>query len=201
MAHDSAPQPFTPAADMRALDLDPATTALIVVDLQNGLLARPLAPHSSKTVLSNTVTLAETVTAHGGSVIRVTMDFSDLPRQAVDAPSKMPEGLPTQFFDLAPEIAALTGITMNKRQWGSFHGTELDLLLRRRKIEVVIVCGVATNFGIESTVREAWQHGYAVVVAEDACSSLSTEMHEFAVAKIFPAIARIRSTARIVAAL
>jgi len=63
------------------------------------------------------------------------------------------------------------------------------------------VCGVATNFGIESTVREAWQHGYAVVVAEDACSSLSTEMHEFAVAKIFPAIARIRSTARIVAAL
>jgi len=201
MAHDSAPQPFTPAADMTALDLDPATTALIVVDLQNGLLARPLAPHSSKTVLGNTVTLAETVTAHGGPVIRVTMDFSDLPRQAVDASSQMPEGLPAQFFELAPEIAALTGVIVTKRQWGSFHGTALDLLLRRRKIEVVIVCGVATNFGIESTVREAWQHGYAVVVAEDACSSLSTEMHEFAVAKIFPAIARIRPTARIVAEL
>lgn len=186
---------------MKTLDLDPATTALIVVDLQNGLLARPLTPHSSKTILDNTVTLAEAFTAHGGAVIRVMMDFSDLPRQAVDAPSRMPAGLPAQFFELAPEIAALTGITLTKRQWGSFHGTELDLLLRRRKIEVVVVCGVATNFGIESTAREAWQHGYAVVVAEDACSSLSNEMHEFAVAKIFPAIARIRSSARILAAL
>src|SRR5579872_5342831 len=66
LIHDvpfNTPRPFTPTADMRTLDLESTTTALIVVDLQNGLLARPLAPHSSSTVLGNTVTLAEAVSA------------------------------------------------------------------------------------------------------------------------------------------
>jgi nicotinamidase-related amidase len=182
---------------MRPLGLTASTTALIIVDLQNGLLGRQLAPHSSRAVVENAVRLAHAFMAQGGTVIRISMDFSDLPRQAVDRSSTLPEGLPAEFFEFAPEVAALDGIVVTKRKWGSFHGTELDLLLRRRKIEGIVVCGIATNFGVESTVREAWQHGYAVVVAEDACSSLSVELHDFAVTKIFPAIARVRSTAEI----
>jgi len=64
-----------------------------------------------------------------------------------------------------------------------------------------IVCGVATNFGVEQTVREGWQLGYSVVVAEDASTSYGAEMHGFALERIFPRIARTRSTAEIVAAL
>jgi nicotinamidase-related amidase len=182
---------------MPPLDLTPATTALIIVDLQNGLLGRQFAPHASSGVVQNAVKLGNALTARGGTVIRISTDFSDQPRQAVDRSSPLPAGLPAEFFQFAPEIAALDGIVVIKRQWGSFHGTELDLLLRRRKIETIVVCGIATNFGVESTVREGWQHGYAVIVAEDACSSLSAELHKFAIATIFPAISRVRSTAEI----
>ncbi|MGO9757626.1 MAG: isochorismatase family protein, partial [Roseiarcus sp.] len=93
------------------------------------------------------------------------------------------------------------GIVITKRQWGAFYGTELDLQLRRRGIGTVVLAGVATNFGVESTAREAWQHNYAVVVAEDAVTSLSEELHRFSIDKILPRIARVRSTAEIVGAL
>ena len=57
------------------------------------------------------------------------------------------------------------------------------------------------ELGVESTAREAWQHNYNVVVAEDACSSMGPEMHQFAVQKIFPRIALVRSTAEVLGAV
>jgi nicotinamidase-related amidase len=101
-----------------------------------------------------------------------------------------------------PEIAALHGgVVITKRQWSAFHGTELDLQLRRRKITSIVLGGIATNFGVESTARDAWQHGYEVVIAEDMCSSMGAGLHEFAMQKILPRVGRIRSTADILSAL
>ena len=101
-----------------------------------------------------------------------------------------------------PEIGSLDAdITIVKRQWGAFHGTELDLQLRRRGITTIVLAGVATNFGVESTAREAWQHHYRVIVAEDSCSSLAEGMHAFSIEKILPRIARIRSTASVLTAM
>ena len=106
------------------------------------------------------------------------------------------------FAEFPPEIAAIPAdLTITKRQWSAFFGTELDLQLRRRGITTVVLGGIATNFGIESTARDAWFQNYAVVVAEDAASSLDAELHRFSIEKILPRLARVRSTAEIVAAL
>src|SRR5262249_51459503 len=104
--------------------------------------------------------------------------------------------------EFVPEISALNSeVVITKRQWGAFHGTELDLQLRRRGIDTIVLVGIATNFGVESTAREAWQHGYSVIVAEDACTSMSADMHAFSVEKILPRISRVRSTEEVAAAL
>ena len=85
-------------------------------------------------------------------------------------------------------------IRIHKRQWGAFTGTPLDLHLRRRGITTIVLAGIATNFGVESTARHAWELGYDLIIAEDACTSRSAELHEFAIANILPQIARIRSS-------
>jgi nicotinamidase-related amidase len=98
------------------------------------------------------------------------------------------------------EIAALTpDVAIVKRNWSAFYGTELDLQLRRRGIRTVILTGIATNFGVEATVRDAYAHNYAVIVAEDAITTMTAEMHRFACTAIFPRLSRLRSTAEILA--
>jgi nicotinamidase-related amidase len=92
-------------------------------------------------------------------------------------------------------------LVITKRQWSAFYGTELDLQLRRRRIDTLILAGVMTNFGVESTARDAWQSNYSVLIAEDACSSLDAEMHYFSIARILPRITRLRSTAEIIRGL
>ena len=189
-----------------SLSLDPARTAVVLIDLQKGILSMPLSPHSAGTVTANGVALARAVASGGGLAARVNVafasDLSDRPQGMVDAPpAASPGGLPADYSTFHPDVAALDAVTVTKRQWGAFHGTALDDLLRRRRIDTVVVTGVATNFGVEQTVREAWQLGYSALVAEDACSSFDDAMHAFALEKIFPRIARTRSTADILAAL
>lgn len=187
--------------------LDPQKTALILIDLQQGLLSMPLAPHSPQTVITNGLRLAATMKQRGGFVIQVRVDFSsgyaDRPGQDVDQPMSLPaEGLPEGWATFPPALASLDAdIVITKRQWSAFFGTELDLQLRRRGLTHVVIGGLATNFGVESTARDAWQQDYAVVIAEDICSTFSTEMHLFALEKTLPRVARIRKTDEIIAQL
>ena len=112
------------------------------------------------------------------------------------------EGLLENWATLVPEILALPArVLITKRQQSAFYGTELDLQLRRRGIATVVISGVATNFGVEATARDAHNLNYAVVIAADACSSVAPTLHEFAIAKILPRIARVRSSSDIIAAL
>ena len=187
-----------------SLTLDPRSTALILIDLQKGIVSRPLDPHDAGTVVANGAKLATAAAKTGGLVVAVNVAFSkddgDRLKAPIDAP--MAGGaMPPDWSDLVPEIAALNApVTITKRNWSAFHGTELDLQLRRRGIETIVVGGIATNFGVESTAREGWQYGYQVIIAEDACSSSGGEgMHQFAVEKIFPRLGRVRPTAEILA--
>jgi len=68
---------------------------------------------------------------------------------------------------------------------GCLYWTELDLQLRRRGIRTIVLGGVATNMGVESTARQAWELNYEVVIAKEATTSLATDMHEFAITKVF----------------
>ena len=81
-----------------------------------------------------------------------------------------------------------------KHHWGAFYGTELDLQLRRRGIRRIILGGISTNIGVESTARSAAEHGYELVVAEDLCSASSAEMHAFSFKHILPRLARITTS-------
>lgn len=181
--------------------------ALVVVDLQQGILRLPFAPYSADAVLSNGAQLAKVFRKSAAPVALTRVawadDFADALTQSVDRPLPMPPGgLPTDWADLADDLeVGLRDIVITKRQWNAFHGTELDLQLRRRGIKTLVLAGVATNMGVESTARAAYELGYQLVFVEDAISSVSAEMHAFSVQTLFPMLGWVRSTQQVIAAL
>lgn len=189
------------------LTLDAKTTALVLIDLQQGILAIPLTPTDAAHVVARAVALAGALATAGGLVVAVNVDYArdyaDRPNQPTDAPLRLPpEGLPDAWAMLVPEVAALDApVRITKRQQSAFFGTELDLQLRRRGIATVVIAGVATNFGVEATARDASNLNYAVVIASDGCSSTAPGWHDFAVTNILPRIARVRACAEIIDAL
>ena len=194
-------------ADPPGLTLDARSTAFVIIDLQRGIVARESGPHSPSQVIENAARIGRSCREAGGLIIPVRVTFSpsgaDRLRQPVDAPMVVPPGgFPADWAQLVPEIAALDAeVGIAKRHWGAFYGTELDLQLRRRGVTTILLAGIATNFGVESTAREAWQHGYDVVVVEDACTSVDAAMHRFSIQRILPRVSRVRSTADVLAAL
>lgn len=190
-----------------SLSIDPRSTALVIIDLQHGIVANQLTPHDAKSVIDNSERIAKALRAAGGTIVAVHVGFSsdaaDRLRQPVDSPMQLPPGgLPANWSDFVPQIAALDAqVVIKKRQWSAFHGTELDLQLRRRGVRTVVITGIATNFGVEGTARDAWSSSYEVVIAEDACSGNGPDMHRFAIDKILPRVARIRKTSEIVEAI
>ncbi|MDB5707916.1 MAG: hydrolase [Sphingomonas bacterium] len=182
--------------------LDPATTALILVDLQNGIVGMQIAPRSGPEVVETAKALAARFRAAGAPVVQVHVgwraDGADRPSQAADRPSPFPPGgLPEAFTQFSDGVREPGDIAVLKHHWGAFTGTDLDLQLRRRGIRTVVLAGIATNFGVESTARSAWELSYDVVIAEDATTSRSAELHDFAIQHILPQIARIRPGAEI----
>jgi len=182
------------------ITLDPKLTALVLIDLQKGVLARELAPYTAEQLLTTAKGLADRFRHAGAIVVAVNVgfskDFKDGLRQPVDQPMAIPPGgLSVEFSELVEGIAKPGDIFITKRQWSAFHGTELDLQLRRRGINTIVLAGVSTNIGVESTARQAWELGYNLILAEDGASSLSGEMHAFAVSKIFPRISRVAKSA------
>jgi nicotinamidase-related amidase len=182
--------------------LDPRTTALVLIDLQKGILARELAPYSSQQVTQVGIDLAQNFRKAGAPVGLVNVAFSkdrkDVLSQPVDQPNVPPPGgYPADFSELADGLAQPGDLHITKRQWGAFYGTELDLQLRRRGILTIVIGGVATNMGVESTARNAYEHGYGVVFVEDAMSTFTADMHNFAVKTIFPRLGRVVKSADI----
>lgn len=90
---------------------------------------------------------------------------------------------------------------INKRQWGAFFGTDLDLQLRRRGIETIVLCGISTSIGVDATAREAYQHGYHQIFVEDAMTASTKEEHDYVCNYIFPSIGQIRSSEEVILAL
>lgn len=181
------------------MDIDPAATALVVIDLQRGIVARDCTPHSSADVVANAAKLLRRFRERGALVVLVHVGFSadDRDRLKPNAEEKVPprSAMAPDFSELVPELErAASDIVVMKHQWGAFYGTELDLQLRRRGIRTLVLAGISTNFGVESTARDAYERGYDLLFVEDAMSGLSPGAHEFAVKTIFPRIGRIVTT-------
>src|SRR6185295_19222768 len=130
------PLHLLPGAIM-SLRLDPRTTALVLIDLQAGLLAMSLQPYDAGQILATAGRLGRSLREAGGTIVLVRIDFApgyaDRPPQLVDAPMLLPaEGPPAGWSTLAPDMTALEpDVIITKRQWSAFFGTELDLQLRR----------------------------------------------------------------------
>ena len=178
------------------MQLNANTTALILIDLQKGVLARPTAPHTATLVYERSKRLAARLRAAGSLVVWVRVsfatDFADAPRAKVDEPgnlSALPPG-----WDEFPEPLHPADVMVTKRQWGAFYGTDLDLQLRRRGVRTIALGGIATSIGVESTARSAWEHAYELIICEDLCTDLSAETHASSFKHIFPRLARIASS-------
>ncbi len=188
-----------------SLELTPQQTALVLIDLEHGIVGRELAPHAGKDVVARCAQLAANVRKAGGIVLYVHVLLHEILHLPADQPMMKPGAPPPppEASDLVPEAGynAATDHLVAKRQWGAFYSTSLEQQLRRKGIRTVILGGVATNFGVESTARTAYDQGFEVVFAEDAMSTVSPEMHTFAITKIFPIIGRVRTSVEIAEAL
>jgi nicotinamidase-related amidase len=185
------------------LDFHPQSTALIVIDLQQGIVGRESAPHSSADVIRNVRTLADTLRARGATIVFVHVNLAEILRLPVDQPTPRGAGAaPPSASELIPEIGLQpSDVVILKRQWGAFYGTGLEQQLRRRGIHTIIMSGIATNFGVESTARAAFDRGYELIFAEDAMSSVSADAHRFSTTQIFPRMGRVRSSQQIAEAV
>ncbi|ARD38102.1 hydrolase [Edwardsiella ictaluri] len=187
------------------LQLDPATTALVLIDLQQGILPVAVVPYTGSAVVARAATLAAAFRARAMPVILVRVGWSasgaDALRQPVDAPASGGT-LADNWWDYPPALTPQAqDIQIVKHQWGAFYGTDLDLQLRRRGIDTLVLGGISTNIGVESTARSAWEHGYGLWIAEDLCAAADEVQHRHSFRYIFPRIARVSHSAALLAAL
>lgn len=178
--------------------IEAGKTALVVIDLQNGIVNRQHAPYTGAQVVQNASRLINAFTEKGAFValVRVsTVDGKDMLKPSLD--SKMNTLQFQEGWDnLVPEISNVKNThIITKRQWGAFFGTDLDLQLRRRGIHTIVLCGISTAIGVDTTAREAYQYGYNQIFIEDAMTAGAKEEHDYVCKYIFPKIGKIRTSA------
>jgi len=205
-SHHSEQQhsPINHDTDLPKLIIDKAQTALVVIDLQNGIVSQPTKPYPAQDVITNATKLVNTFRKNGMPVFLVHLITTKETMLNVtsDNSSSNPIAPPPEWSKFVPEIAPTsTDIIITKKQWGAFYGTDLELQLRRRGINTIVLCGITTDFGVESTARFAYEYGFQQIFAEDAMASRSVEQHNAAVNFIFKRIGRVRNTDEILEAL
>ncbi|MEV4254293.1 isochorismatase family protein [Spirillospora sp. NPDC049652] len=174
---------------MSELTLTPERTALVAIDLMERIVAQPTAPHTGPDVLARSVRLADALREAGGTVVWVRVE-----RPGVD---EQPPG-----SGLCPEIeVAASDVVVVKGTWGAFQNTGLETALRERGVDTLLLTGLVTNFGVESTGRIADEAGFRTVFVEDAMSGLDAHAHEFAVDYVFPRLGTVVATEEAVTAL
>lgn len=177
--------------------LDP-TAALILVDLQKGILGYPTV-HPVASVLNRASALARAFRARHLPTVLVNV--------AGGAPGRTDQAwhmgeVPAEFLAFAPELDQHSGDhVVTKRTWGAFTGTGLEQFLRAAGVTQVVIGGVATSIGVESTARQAHELGYNVTLALDAMTDTSVEAHANSVERIFPRLGESGSTEDVIALL
>ena len=189
------------------LTINPESTALVIIDLQKGIVSMPSVPHSSEQVMNQTNSMIKAFHKNNVQVIFVRVAYSADSKNALnlevdERPFIAGANRPADWSEIIPELEKKENdVVVTKRQWGAFYGTELDMELRRRGIKTIVLCGIATNYGVESTARDAYERGYNIIFTEDAMSSRNADDHNFAITRIFPRIGRVRKTEDILDAL
>lgn len=188
---------------MNRLKLDSKTTALLVIDLQHGIVGLQTQPYPAQSVVEKAAGLVSVFRQMNAKVIFVRVDLANMRDLPVDVSHGDPDNPPPPT---ASELVLESGgekddLVITKRHWSAFGGTDLEKILRDSAIETVVIAGIATNFGVESTARAAASLGFAVVLAEDATTSLNADAHNFSYRHIFPMLGRVRTAAEVADAI
>ncbi|MDL9945892.1 isochorismatase family protein [Gordonia sp. ABSL11-1] len=180
---------------MAMTTLDPRT-ALIVVDLQRGIVGRELAPHPAMDVVGHAADLVERFRAHDLPVVFVTV--AGAPPGRTDLSDGSARELPAGWDELIDEFAPRADdLAVVKHSVSAFSGTGLAEGLRERGVTQVVVVGIATGAGVESTARDAHEAGFHVTLPVDAMTDSDETRHRYSLTSIFPRIAETGSTAEL----
>jgi nicotinamidase-related amidase len=175
---------------MPLTQLDPIS-ALVVIDLQKGVVGMATV-HPIADIIVRTARLASAFRERGLPVVLV--NVSGMAPGRTDA-GRPKFAFPPGWTELVPELDAQPGdLAMTKQRWGAFNGTSLDSDLRQRGVTQIILTGVATSAGVESTARAAYDLGYNVVLVTDAMTDRDPDAHRHGIEKIFPRIGETAAT-------
>jgi nicotinamidase-related amidase len=174
--------------------IDPKT-ALIVIDLQKGLVSLPTI-HPIGDVVRHACALAEAFRRRHLPVVLVNVDGS-APGRTERARRTME--FPPGWSDLLPELNRQPqDHLVTKRTRGAFTNTDLETHLNSHGVTQVVISGVSTSAGVESTARHAYELGFNVVLAVDAMTDGDAEVHHNSVERIFPGLGETGTTAEII---
>jgi nicotinamidase-related amidase len=172
-----------------------AKPALLVVDLQQGIVGLPTA-HPIADVVKNAARLADAFRSRDLPVVLINAD-GGAPGRAEQA-RRITE-FPAGWTDLIPELKQRpSDHLVTKRTWGAFTNTDLDAHLKQSGVTQVVIAGVATTAGVESTARHAHELGFNVTLAVDAMTDISADAHHNSIARIFPRISETGTTSEII---
>jgi nicotinamidase-related amidase len=193
---------------MSELNIDLSKTALVVIDEQKGIALRDgLVPYSGTSVIEKTQQIAEKLKNTDALIVLVHVkNYGPEALSPITDAAPLQHGpIPDAFSEFALPIAsdaeAKNVIEVAKHNWGAFYGTDLDVQLRRRGIDTIILTGVATSIGVDTTAREAYSRNYNQIIVSDAVTDMTQLGHDASIKVIFPRIAKVRSTQEVLDAL
>lgn len=182
--------------------LDPDRTVLLVMDYQNGVVSRL---DDADALLARVVAAIAAVRDHGGQVGYVRVALEDADYAAIPPTSRMGQLLATagRRFDADSPATAIDGrvaprsgdIVVRKTRVGAFSTTDLDAQLRDRGVTTLILAGLSTSGVVLSTLRDASDRDYQIVVLADGCADFDPEVHDVLIRKVFPRQAHVAAVA------
>ena len=180
---------------MTSLNL--SKTAYLAIDLQDGILNNGvLAPYTSDAVLLAANQLAEAFKNTEALITLVNVDATSFhylhpARYTREQPIKVPDSYMQLSMAIATDDTASNVVTVTKHNSGAFFGTDLDLQLRRRGINTIILSGLTTSNGVYATALDAFQHGYHLYIVEDATSDRDPDLHHLFFDKLYPKLGTV----------
>ncbi|MGB8537740.1 MAG: isochorismatase family protein [Acidobacteriaceae bacterium] len=179
---------------MPVTTLDPKT-ALVVIDLQKGIVGLPTA-HPINQVVKHARGLADAFRRHGLPVVLVNVD-GGAPGRAEQ--TRTTRDFPAGWTELVPELDQQpSDYTVTKRTWGAFTNSGLEKHLKESGVTQVVIGGVATSIGVESTARQAHEAGFHVTLAVDAMTDMNADAHQNSTTHIFPRLGETGTTREII---
>ena len=166
-------------------------TALVVIDLQKGIVAMQTKPYSITDVVERTTRIARAFREKGLPVVLV--NVNGMAPGRTDA-RRLNASFPTDWAEIIPELKEYADHFVTKQRPGAFHGTGLDDYLREHNVTQIVLTGVSSSNGVESTARSAYDLGYHVTIVADAISDRDADTHQHSVDKIFPRLSEVTTT-------